>query len=117
MVHLAPDRRRVCQGEAVTIAREVLDRKRGIAEATRALASLAHGLVDDWRVDPDFVVIGALDSDLDRFPLSTARPSWEPTALATADKERAEIERVAEPKVRAACRSIVDRFGRGPTSR
>lgn len=101
----------------MAIAREVVERKRGICLAARELASLAQSLVDDWRVDPDFVVFGSLDSDLDRFPLSTARPSWEPAALAAADKERAEIERAAEPDVMTACRSIIDRFGRGPTSR
>jgi hypothetical protein len=73
--------------------------------------------VEDWVDDADFVVIGALDSDLDRFPLSTARPMWEPKALAAIDEERIQMEARARKDVMAACRSIVDRFGRGPTSR
>lgn len=47
MIHLDANRLRIRQDEAVTVAREVLDRKRGIADATRALASLGHDLQPD----------------------------------------------------------------------
>jgi hypothetical protein len=97
--------------EAAEIASAILEDKRGICEGSRALARLAHGLVADWRVDPDFVVFGALDSDSDRFPVGDVRRLWEPSALAALDIERAQMEERARPDVMAACRSVLARFG------
>jgi hypothetical protein len=97
--------------QAVEVAQAVLEGRRGICEGVRLLAGLAHDLVPDWRIDPDFVVLGALDSDSDEFPLGQVRDQWNPIALAALDLEREEIERDAEPKVMNACRSIVMRFG------
>ena len=97
--------------KAVEVAQAVLDGRRGICEGSRLLAGLAHDLVADWRVDPDFVVLGALDSDSDRFPLGQARDHWDSAALEALDIEREDIERRAEPDVMAACRSILSRFG------
>jgi len=101
------------QREAADVARAIVDGQRGICDGCRALARLAHDLVPDWRVDPDFVVFGALDSESDRFPLGTVRDRWDPTALAALDIERLDMERRAEPEVMAACRSILARFGAG----
>ena len=97
--------------QAAEVAQAVLEHRLGICEGSRLLARLAHDLVPDWRMDPDFVVLGALDSDSDRFPLGQIRDQWDPTALAALDVEREEIERRTEPKVMAACRSIVLRLG------
>ena len=97
--------------QAIEVAQGVLEKRLGICEGSRALASLAHDLVPDWRVDPDFVVLGALDSDSERFPLGALRDRWDPKALALLDIEREEMERRVEPDVMAACRSILARFG------
>ena len=99
------------QREAARVARGILEGKQGICEGCRALKGLAYDVVPDWVADPDFVVVGALDSDSDRFPLGQVRDRWDPTALAALDLERQEMERRAEPDVLVACRSIVARFG------
>jgi len=99
------------QREAADIARAILDGKRGVCDGCRALTRLAHDIVPDWRVDPDFVVFGALDSDSDRFPLGDARRHWHPSVLSELDSEREQLEERVRPKVTVACLSIVSRFG------
>lgn len=95
---------------AVDIARAIADKREGICAGSRLLAALAHVLVADWRIDPDFVVFGGFDSESERFPLGKVRDGWDPTALTALDVEREEMERRWEPRVVAACRSIVARF-------
>jgi hypothetical protein len=97
--------------EATDVARAILDGTRDICDGCRALTRLAHDLVSDWVADPDFRVIGALDSDSDRFPLGEVRRRWHAGVLAELDAEREELEERAKPAITAACRSIVDRFG------
>ncbi len=59
--------------QAGDAARAILGGERRIREDSRALARLARDLVPDWRVDPDFVVFGAVDSDPDREKARLAR--------------------------------------------
>jgi hypothetical protein len=99
------------QREATDVARAIIAGKRGICDGCRALARLAFDLVPDWRVDPDFVVFGALDSDADRFPLGDVRQRWHPDVLAELDAERERFEERAKQKVTTACHSVVSRFG------
>jgi len=96
--------------QAVEVAQAVLENRVGICEGCRRLAGLAHGIVEDWRVDPDFVVVCAFASDSDRFPVGQVRKWWAPTALEGLDREREEVETKAAPAVMAACRSIIARL-------
>jgi len=117
MVRESSDSFLVARENAVRIAQEMLDRKIGICAGCRALTALSLDLVGEWAADRDFRVIGYLDSESDRFPLGSARKFWAEEPLEALDRERAEIELGAETEVLAACASIVDRFGRGLTSR
>jgi hypothetical protein len=96
--------------QAVEVAQAVLEDRLGICDGCRRLAGLAHGVVEDWRVDPDFVVVGAFASDSDRFPVGQVRKLWAPSALEVLDREREEVERRVAPAVMVACRSIVVRL-------
>ena len=97
--------------KALDVARAIVDNREGICAGSRLLAGLSHVLVPDWRLDPDFVVIGGFDAESDQFPLGKVRDSWDPTALKALDVQREELERRWEPRVMAACHSIVARFG------
>ena len=111
MLNKGSERYQSAVRDAVDVARAVVNKREGILPGSRLLAGLAHVLVPDWRIDPDFVVLGGFDSESDRFPLGKVRDSWDPAALTVLDLEREEMERHWESRVIAACRSIMARFG------
>jgi hypothetical protein len=96
--------------EAVRIARAVLSSELGVLEGCIPLASIAHDVVADWRIDPDFVVFGAVASETDELPLGKARSQWSAAALDRADVEIDRYTREVQDKVLAACRNVVNRF-------
>jgi len=96
--------------EAVRIARAILSGDIGVLEGCIPLASIAHDLVPDWRVDPDFAVFGAVASEVDALPLGSARAQWGSAALAQADVEIARYTLVVKERVLGACRHVVERF-------
>ncbi len=100
------------QSEAVRRARAVLSGEIGLLEGCIPLASIAHDVVSDWRVDPDFVVFGAVASETDELPLGKARAQWSAAALARADVEIDRYTREVQDSVLAACRNVVKRFER-----
>jgi hypothetical protein len=71
---------------------------------------LAHDVVADWRIDPDFVVFGAVASEVDALPLGLARAHWSSEALAKADQEIVRYTQLSRDQVLTACRSIISRF-------
>ena len=91
-------------------ARAVLDGKMGIIEGARQLSTLAPDLVPDWKVDPDFLVLAALDSETDDLPVGKERKLWDGTALAERDPVISQIEADAKQEVEVACRNILRRF-------
>jgi hypothetical protein len=99
--------------EAVDVATQVVNGEVGIIAGSRVLLRLGHELVPDTRVDPDFVVFLALDSETDHLPLEDERHNWEPAAFAQKQLEVARLEELSRPGVVAACRAIIDRFGGG----
>ena len=82
----------------------------GVLEGCIPLASLAHDVVPDWRVDPDFAVLGAVASEVDALPLGTVRAQWSSAALERADLEIARYTQVVQERVLAACRNVVERL-------
>jgi hypothetical protein len=61
-------------------------------------------------VDPDFVVFGALASEIDHLPFGSIRTRWSAEALARADVDIEKLTQLAQADVLAACRHIVERF-------
>src|SRR5262245_11130067 len=100
------------QQQAVDIARSIVQGELGIIAGCRKLSKLAHGLVEDWRVDPDFVVFGNVESDTDHLPLEDQRPLWNPPAFEEKQRDVASYEESARAEVVSACRSVIARFGR-----
>jgi hypothetical protein len=100
------------RGEAVRIARAILSGELGVLEGCIPLASVAHDVVADWRIDADFVVFGAVASETDKLPLGKAREQWGTAALARADVEIDRYTREVQDRVLAACRNVLDRFER-----
>jgi hypothetical protein len=96
--------------KALRIARSILEGDVGIIEGARLLSSFGHELVPDWRIDPDFVVLGALDSETDHLPVGAERKLWEENALAERDAIVSRIEAEAKQEVESACRNILRRF-------
>ena len=99
--------------EARRIAECALSGQLRPIEAARQLTSLGWLLVEDFWSDPDFSVLGALDSEADHLPVGEARQYWAPSALEMKDAEILRIENSAREEVLAACRSIRDRYGAG----
>jgi hypothetical protein len=98
------------QAEAVRNARAIVSGELGVLEGCIPLACLALDVVPDWRVDPDFVVFGAVASEIDDFPFGPIRARWSREALAKADVEIARYTHQSKDQVLAACHSIINRF-------
>jgi hypothetical protein len=96
--------------KALKTARAILKGELGIIEGARLLSTLAPDLVADWKVDPDFLVLAALDSETDDLPVGAQRKLWDATALAERDATVSQIEGEARQNVEAACRNILRRF-------
>jgi len=98
------------QAEAVQKARAIVSGELGVLEGCIPLASLAHEVVPDWRTDPDFVVFGAVASEVDDLPFGPVRARWSGEALAKADIEIARYTQESREQVLAACHNIINRF-------
>jgi P2-related tail formation protein len=97
--------------EAVEVANLILSGRLGIIAGCRHLASLGHHLVEDWRVDMEFVVFGNVESETDHLPLEDQRSLWNPAAFEEKQREVARFEESAREEVLTACRSVIARFG------
>ena len=109
---LGPDEAR---SEASRLAAALADRMlagtENLIAGARELQRLGRWIVPDTRVDKDFVVLLAFDSETDHLPVDEERKNWDPAALQRKDREIAEYEKKWSQRVRAACSSIISRFG------
>lgn len=99
--------------DALQTAKDMLDGNIGILDGCLSMSTYAHTVVPDWRVDPDFLIFGAIASSIDHLPFGQVRSRWSATGLAKAD---AEIEAITEGhrvRIRSACENIIARFGPG----
>jgi hypothetical protein len=94
----------------VEAARAIIDGRLGFIEGCVRLASLAHDVVPDWRVDKDFVEFGVFASDTDHLPYGGARLFWNKSALAEADGEIQAREDDNRDAILQACRNVIQRF-------
>jgi Protein of unknown function (DUF2489) len=95
---------------ALDVADAVASGRLGIIEGCRSLSTLAHDLVPDWRVDEDFVVFGAVNSETDALPTGTARQYWDSAALSREDVNIERAEALYREQVVSACRNVIKRF-------
>jgi len=100
--------------DALAVARQILAGERGLIEGSIDLARYAHSMVPDWRIDPDFVIFGALASETDHLPFGEVRNRWSPAALVKADAEIEKITEAYRTKVQTACANLLARFGDMP---
>jgi hypothetical protein len=98
------------RGEAVRIARAIIAGHTGVLEGCVPLASIAHDVIPDWQVDPDFVIFGAIASEIDALPFGLVRDQWSSAALSKADIEITRYTLVVQERVLGACRNVVERF-------
>lgn len=91
-------------------ARAIVAGELGVLEGCIPLASLAHDVVPDWRVDPDFVVFGAVASEIDDLPFGVVRERWSSEALVKADQMISRYTQESKAQILEACRSIINRF-------
>ena len=96
--------------EAVRLARAILSGDLGVLEGCIPLASVAHDVVPDWRVDPDFAIFGAVASEIVALPFGEVRRQWSSDALARADVGIARYTQAMKGQVLSACRKVVGRF-------
>jgi Protein of unknown function (DUF2489) len=99
--------------DALRTADAVLANELGVIEGSIKLASYAHSVVADWRVDPDFVVFCVIASETAHLPFGAVRDRWSATALAKAEAEIEAITQSYRAKVRQACENVIARFGPG----
>ena len=93
------------------IATDILQGELGIIAGCRKLSKLGHDLVEDWRVDPDFVTFGNVESETDHLPLEDQQALWNAVAFEEKQGDVARFEEAARPEVLSACRSVIARFG------
>ena len=98
------------QRQAVEFARSILQGELGIIAGCRKLSKLGHDLVEDCRVDPDFVVFVSVESETDHLPLEDQQALWNPAAFEEKQREVARFEESARVDVLSACRSLIARF-------
>jgi hypothetical protein len=96
--------------KAVSLATSVLNGNTGIIEGARELATLGHVLVDNWTLDPDFVVFGGVASETDDLPVGKDRERWDPTALVDKDAEVGNYETRVRSRMYEACQNVIRRF-------
>jgi hypothetical protein len=109
---LGPDEAsREASRQATALADRMLAGTESLIAGARELQRLGRWIVPDIGVDKDFVVFLAFDSETDHLPVDEERKNWDPAALQRKDREIAEYEKKWSPRVRAACSSIVSRFG------
>ena len=96
--------------EAVKRARAVLAGELDVLYGCVLLAQIADSVVPDWRLDPDFVVFGAVASESDNIPLGPAREQWKGEALARMDAMAEHYAAQVRDEVLKACNSVVARF-------
>ena len=99
------------QREAVEVARRMIVGDFGLIAGCRRLVRLSHIFVDDWCVDSDFVVFGAVESETDHLPLEDQRVHWDIAAYETKQQEVRHYEGEKRDQVLKACRSVIVRFG------
>jgi len=97
--------------DAVEVAEGILSGSVGLLAGCRSLARFGHSLVDDWSVDSDFGLFGAVDSETDHLPLEDQRVHWDPAAFEEKQREVQAYEAKTREQVLKACRSVVTRFG------
>ena len=100
------------QREAARVARGILEGRQGICEGCRALKALAYDVVPDWVADPDFVVVGALDSGSwigsrsDMFVTDGIRRHW-PHSISSAKEVERRTSRTCLRPVAPSWRALV----------
>lgn len=99
--------------DALRVAREVLSGERTVIEGSIDLARYAPSMVPDWRLDPDFVIFGAISSETDHLPFGESRSQWSSTGLAKADVEIVTITEAYRARVLEACANVIARFSDG----
>lgn len=96
---------------AVDVAGAILRGNVTLLLGCRRLATLAHDVVPDWRVDPDFVVFGGVASEVADLPIGPERARWNSAALAREDARIGTYEAAVRDRVLKACRNVLLRFG------
>lgn len=99
---------------AVAYAKAILNEEIGFFEGCLRLADLTPALVDNWIDDPDFVLFGAIASEVDGLPIGRARQYWSAEALEREDRKLGSYESAVKDEVREACRNVVARFSGRP---
>ena len=88
------------------LARQILERKIEPQLGCREIATLRHELAREEQDDPKLLAIVGIDSELDEFPIGSARALWDATALAAADARRDERLAHYQSLLLNACRAL-----------
>lgn len=102
--------RKYHEEKAVDLARRIVAGEVGVIAGSREMWRIGAKIVPDTRIDRDFVVFLALDSETDALPLENERALWDTAAFAEQSLIVTDIETEERASVYAARRSIIDRF-------
>ena len=101
------------RAEAVREAESVVAGNVSPLDGARQLTDVGHMLTDEFWSDPDFSVLGSVETQTDDLPFGAVRAHWNARALVRKDRQIAEWEAAVRDAVLAACRSIMVRYSRG----
>jgi hypothetical protein len=94
----------------VEAARQILAGRLDPLEGCRLIVRSRAGLTDVERNDPNLVVLVAIESETDQFPLGEVRQRWNAVALVEQDRQRQEYLSRNDHHLREACQALVETF-------
>ncbi len=92
--------------EALAVAQDMLDGKKGVIEGARLLVNLRPGVTRD-EFDPYFLPFVAIASETDGLPVGEERKLWADYALEKKDKEIRQAEDSFREEALTACRALI----------
>ena len=95
--------------EAVRVAQAIVNREIELVPGCRTIQRPLDGL--DLRMDSDFTIFVAVDSEADELPIGDERRHWNPDALEKYDIRLRKLESSYRPSVERACRAVIARLG------
>ncbi len=101
------------RGKVVAIAQAVLDEEIGIIAGSRELSDYGAQMYVslDGRIDEEyFTVLDEVADETMHLPVDWERRNWSEAALKRKVAEIAEYEASVKDKVRAACKSLIEKY-------
>lgn len=97
---------------ALAALADLIEGRVGVIESALKINGMRRRLAGD-RLDDDWRIFAAIDSDSDDLPLGSARDYWQSEALAQKDKEKEERESFYREQALISAKALLRRYEKG----